>query len=130
MWSVVVCVLCVQFGGVLMNITLRAGDVEALHVFNSLVDEHVSVTEHLKSSSCPDVLLKTVSVTCSPSAMEVHIKIDLFELGVPVNPEHLTLGERCGVTEASSEEFIIHTALIDCGTHFWVERARTHTPLY
>ncbi|XP_060768862.1 zona pellucida sperm-binding protein 3-like [Neoarius graeffei] len=50
--------------------------------------------------------------------MEVHVKADLFDLGVPVNPEHLTLGERCGVTENSSEEFILHAALMDCGTRY------------
>lgn len=104
-----------------MNITQVAGDVEAHHFFNSLLNEHVSVMESLKSPRRPDVPLRTVSVTCSPSAMEVHVKADLFDLGVPVNPDHVTLGERCGVTKASSEEFIIHTPLTDCGTHYWVE---------
>lgn len=91
---------------------------EAHHVFNSLVDESV------KSLRKADVPLRTVSVTCSPSAMDVHVKADLFDLGVPVNPEHVTLGERCGVTKASPEEFVIHTALTDCSTHYWVN---THT---
>ncbi|XP_053086189.1 zona pellucida sperm-binding protein 3 isoform X1 [Pangasianodon hypophthalmus] len=80
----------------------------------------IRYNERLKSNRSPDVPLRTVSVTCSPSAMEVHIKADLFDLGVPVNPEHVTLGERCGVTKASSEEFIIHTALTDCGTRYWL----------
>lgn len=53
--------------------------------------------------------------------MEVHVKANQFDLRVPVNPEHVRLGEHCGVTRASYEEFIIHTALTDCGTHYWVE---------
>ncbi|KAK3509334.1 hypothetical protein QTP70_029056 [Hemibagrus guttatus] len=114
----VMCVLCVQFGRILM-ITQHAGDAEA-HVFNSLEDECVSVTECLKSPRNLDIPLRTISVTCSPSAMVVHVKADLFDLGVPVNPEHVTLGERCGVTKASSEEFIIHATLMDCGTHYWL----------
>lgn len=104
-----------------MNVTQHVEDAEASQVFNPLVEEHVSVTGQLESSRCPGLVLKTVSVICSPSAMEVHIKADLFDLGVPVNPEHLTLGERCGVTEASSEEFILHAALMDCGTRYLVE---------
>lgn len=119
MLGAVLWVLCVQFGGILMNIT-HAGNAEDHHVFNSLEDEHVSVTEHLKAPKSPELPLRTVTVTCGPSAMEVHIKADLFDLGVPVNPEHLTLGECCGVTKSSPEELIIHTALTDCGTHYWV----------
>ncbi|KAF4072746.1 hypothetical protein AMELA_G00251130 [Ameiurus melas] len=117
MLGAVLWVLCVQFGGILMN-TTHAGDAEDHHVFNSQEDEHVSVTEHLKAPRSPELPLRTVSVTCSPSAMEVHIKADLFDLGGPVNPEHVTLGECCGVTKSSPEEFTIHTALTDCGTHY------------
>ncbi|KAF7688391.1 zona pellucida sperm-binding protein 3-like isoform X1 [Silurus meridionalis] len=111
------CVLCVQFGGILMNV---ARDAEAHRDFNSLVEEHVSETEPLKSTRNRAVPLRTVSVTCSASAMEVHVKADLFNLGSPVNPEHLTIGEHCGVTKVLSEEFIIHTALTDCDTHYWL----------
>ncbi|KAI5615816.1 zona pellucida glycoprotein 3b precursor [Silurus asotus] len=111
------CVLCVQFGGILMNV---ARDAEAHRDFNSLVEEHVSETEPLKSTRNRDVPLRTVSVTCSASAMEVHVKADLFNLGSPVNPEHLTIGEHCGVTKVLSEEFIIHTALTDCDTQYWL----------
>ncbi|KAI5089057.1 zona pellucida glycoprotein 3b precursor [Silurus meridionalis] len=97
-----------------------ARDAEAHRDFNSLVEEHVSETEPLKSTRNRAVPLRTVSVTCSASAMEVHVKADLFNLGSPVNPEHLTIGEHCGVTKVLSEEFIIHTALTDCDTHYWL----------
>ncbi|KAM9440387.1 zona pellucida sperm-binding protein 3-like isoform 2-T2 [Clarias gariepinus] len=116
----VVCVVCVQVGGILMSITQTAGDAEAHHVSSPLKDERVSVTGGQTSPRRPGVSLRTVSVSCSPSAMEVRVKADLFNVGAPIDPEHVSVGECCGVTNVSSEEFIIHTTLTDCGTRYWM----------
>ncbi|KAF5891147.1 zona pellucida sperm-binding protein 3-like [Clarias magur] len=54
-----------------MSITQSAGDAEAHHVSSPLKDEHVSVAGWQTFPRRPGVSLRTVSVTCSPSAMEM-----------------------------------------------------------
>lgn len=74
----------------------------------------------------PSSRVRTVSVTCFPSYMEVHVKADLFELGVAVDPADLRLGanvspdQACGVTSTSGEEYILQYPLTDCDGRHWV----------
>ncbi|XP_036436689.1 zona pellucida sperm-binding protein 3-like [Colossoma macropomum] len=77
--------------------------------------------------------VRTVSVTCYPTYMDVRVKADLFGLGMIVDPADLWLGandQSCRVTSASDEEYIIQSALMDCGTQQWVtEEALIYTNL-
>ena len=71
----------------------------------------------------PNTRVRTVSVACYPTYMEVRVKADLFGLGMTVDPADLWLGandQSCRVTSASGEEYTIQSALLDCGTQQWV----------
>ncbi|XP_051980496.1 zona pellucida sperm-binding protein 3-like [Xyrauchen texanus] len=70
--------------------------------------------------------VKTVTVTCHENYMEIAIKADLFDLGLPVDASELRLGAdsqsipACKVTASSSNLFIIASELTDCGTQHWI----------
>ncbi len=70
--------------------------------------------------------VKTVAVICHENYMEIAIKADLFDAGLPVDASELRLGAdsqfipSCKVTAFSTDEYIIAAELTDCGTQHWV----------
>ncbi|XP_051542250.1 zona pellucida sperm-binding protein 3-like [Myxocyprinus asiaticus] len=84
-------------------------------------------TSNVKDSpGRPITRVKTVTVTCHENYMEIAIKADLFDLGLPVDASELRLGAdsqfipACKVTASSSNQFIIAAELTDCGTQHWI----------
>ncbi|KAL0192348.1 hypothetical protein M9458_010644, partial [Cirrhinus mrigala] len=69
--------------------------------------------------------VKTVAVICHENYMEIAIKADLFDVGLPVDASELRLGAdsqfipSCKVTALSTNEYIIAAELTDCGTQHW-----------
>ncbi|XP_067262842.1 zona pellucida sperm-binding protein 3-like [Chanodichthys erythropterus] len=69
--------------------------------------------------------VKTVAVICHENYMEIAIKVDLFDVGLPVDASELRLGAdsqfipSCKVTAFSNNEYIIAAELTDCGTQHW-----------
>ncbi|XP_067294054.1 zona pellucida sperm-binding protein 3-like [Pseudorasbora parva] len=70
--------------------------------------------------------VKTVAVICHENYMEIAIKDDLFDVGLPVDASELRLGAdsqfipSCKVTAFSNNEYIISAELTDCGTQHWI----------
>ncbi|XP_073696128.1 zona pellucida sperm-binding protein 3-like [Garra rufa] len=70
--------------------------------------------------------VKTVAVICHENYMEIAIKADLFDVGLPVDAAELRLGAdsqfipSCKVTAFSTNEYIIAAELTDCGTQHWI----------
>ncbi|XP_043094240.1 zona pellucida sperm-binding protein 3-like [Puntigrus tetrazona] len=70
--------------------------------------------------------VKTVTVICHENYMEIAIKADLFDVGLPVDASELRLGAdnqfvpSCKVTAFSTNEYIITSELTDCGTQRWI----------
>lgn len=70
--------------------------------------------------------VKTVAVICHENYMEIAIKADLFDAGLPVDASELRLGAdsqfipSCKVTTFFTDEYIIAAELTDCGTQHWV----------
>ncbi|KAL1274417.1 hypothetical protein QQF64_027231 [Cirrhinus molitorella] len=70
--------------------------------------------------------VKTVAVICHENYMEIVIKADLFDVGLPVDASELRLGAdsqvipSCKVTAFSTNEYIITAELTDCGTQHWI----------
>ncbi|RXN21984.1 zona pellucida sperm-binding 3-like protein [Labeo rohita] len=70
--------------------------------------------------------VKTVAVICHENYMEIAIKADLFDVGLPVDASELRLGAdsqfipSCKVTALSTNEYIIAAELTDCGTQHWI----------
>lgn len=70
--------------------------------------------------------VKTVAVICHENYMEIAIKVDLFDVGLPVDASELRLGAAsqlipsCKVTAFSNNEYIIAADLTDCGTQHWI----------
>ncbi|XP_048046087.1 zona pellucida sperm-binding protein 3-like isoform X2 [Megalobrama amblycephala] len=70
--------------------------------------------------------VKTVAVICHENYIEIAIKVDLFDVGLPVDASELRLGAdsqfipSCKVTAFSNNEYIIAAELTDCGTQHWI----------
>lgn len=70
--------------------------------------------------------VKTVAVTCHENYMEIAIKSDLFDVGLPVDASELQLGldtqliPACKVRAFSNDAYIIAAELTECGTQHWV----------
>lgn len=68
--------------------------------------------------------VKTIRVTCHPDSLEVTVKADMFEVGVPVYSDELRLGaaqhEPCRARASSADEYTILVGLAECGTRHWV----------
>lgn len=70
--------------------------------------------------------VKTVAVICHENYMEIAIKADLFDVGLPVDASELRLGAdsqfipSCKVSAFSTDEYIIAAELTDCGTQHWI----------
>ncbi|XP_077088049.1 zona pellucida sperm-binding protein 3-like [Siphateles boraxobius] len=70
--------------------------------------------------------VKTVAVICHENYMEIAVKVDLFDVDLPVDASELRLGAdsqftpSCKVTAFSNNEYIIAAELTDCGTQHWI----------
>lgn len=70
--------------------------------------------------------VRTVAVICHENYMEIAVKVDLFDVDLPVDASELWLGAdsqftpSCKVTAFSHNEYIIAAELTDCGTQHWV----------
>ncbi|XP_016142061.1 zona pellucida sperm-binding protein 3-like [Sinocyclocheilus grahami] len=70
--------------------------------------------------------VKTVAVICHEHYMEIAIKADLFDVGLPVDASELRLGAdsqfipSCKVSAFSTNEYAIAAELTDCGTQHWI----------
>ncbi|CAM4537129.1 unnamed protein product [Leuciscus chuanchicus] len=70
--------------------------------------------------------VKTVGVICHENYMEIAVKVDLFDVDLPVDASELRLGAdsqftpSCKVTAFSNNEYILAAELTDCGTQHWI----------
>ncbi|XP_058632681.1 zona pellucida sperm-binding protein 3-like isoform X2 [Onychostoma macrolepis] len=70
--------------------------------------------------------VKTVAVICHENYMELAIKADFFDVGLPVDASELRLGAdsqfipSCKVTAFSTNQYVIAAELTDCGTQHWI----------
>lgn len=93
----------------------------------SQTSEHYKPSKQAKDSPWrPYTRVKTVAVFCHENIMEIKIKTDLFDVGLPVDPTELRLGidtqlvPSCKVVAFSSNAYIIAADLTDCGTQHWI----------
>ncbi|XP_055067904.2 uncharacterized protein [Misgurnus anguillicaudatus] len=96
----------------------------------SQTSEHFPSTQPSKQAKDspwrPNTRVKTVAVICHENYMEIKIKTDMFDVGLPVDASELRLGTdtqlvpSCKVTSFSSDAYIIAADLTDCGTQHWI----------
>nr|XP_023680432.1 zona pellucida sperm-binding protein 3-like isoform X2 [Paramormyrops kingsleyae] len=80
-------------------------------------------SHRLGSNYASPNLLKTVSVKCRESELEIAVKADLYNIGTPIKGADLRLGADPGVKESCKAKasgpsaYTIIADLKDCGTH-------------
>lgn len=125
---------------IILTLTVKFSDVRAfprsfeprIHYPSgqSQMSEHLSLRKPLiqvKDSLLRQITrVKTVAVTCHENSMEIAIKADLFQIGLPVDAAELRLGlepqpiPACQVRAFSNDTYSIAAELTDCGTQHWV----------